>query len=124
MCPSADKKSTGVRRTSSGSTPSPWIASTKKKTPRARQSSPSASRSCRKPLANSTVYAIVADGRPVPLVARLYALYYKLDTFIDAFTLLSHEGSLHSEEGDRRETATTRFDRSTRSPSACWLAEN
>ena len=54
LCPSAASPSIGVRRTSSGNTPSPWMASTKKKMPRSRHSPPSASRSLRKPLANST----------------------------------------------------------------------
>ncbi len=53
LCPSAAKKSMGVFRTLRGSTPSPWIASTKKKTPRSLQRAPTASRSLRSPLANS-----------------------------------------------------------------------
>ena len=50
--PPGRRSASAARR--AGSTPSPWIASTKKKTPRSRHSSPSASRSLRKPLANST----------------------------------------------------------------------
>jgi hypothetical protein len=68
----------------------------------------------KKPSATSTAYAIVADGRPLPLVARIYSLYYKLDTLIDSFTLLSERGSIHSEEGNRRVTATTTFNRAQR----------
>ncbi|OFW22010.1 MAG: hypothetical protein A3H97_02785 [Acidobacteria bacterium RIFCSPLOWO2_02_FULL_65_29] len=59
-------------------------------------------------------YAIVVDGRPVPLVARLYNLYYKMDTLVDSFTLLSRGGSLYSEEGAEKSTVTTRFDRTAR----------
>src|SRR6185295_10975987 len=37
----------------------------------------------KKPSFNSTAYYIVAEGRPTPLVAKLYSLYYKLDTLLD-----------------------------------------
>lgn len=59
-------------------------------------------------------YAIVADGRPVPLLARLYTLYYKMETLLDSVTLLSQRGSLYSEEGAAKTTGTTRFDRTAR----------
>ena len=62
---------------------------------------------------NSTAYAIVAEGRPLPALSRLFVLYYKIDTLVDSFTLLSQQGSIYSEEGDRYETATTTFDRRT-----------
>src|SRR5262245_38335665 len=65
----------------------------------------------KKPSFNSTAYSIVAEGRPVPLVARLYSLYYKMDSLVDSFTLLSQRGSLFSEEDDQKQTAVTRFDR-------------
>jgi hypothetical protein len=68
----------------------------------------------KKPSANSNAYYIVADGRPLPLIARLYALYYKMDTLLDSVTVLSQRSSLYTEEGDRRRTATTRFDRAAR----------
>lgn len=61
-----------------------------------------------------TAYAIVVDGRPVSLVARLYNLYYKMDTLVDSVTLLSHGSSLYSEEGAGKATVTTRFDRTAR----------
>src|SRR5258705_13702874 len=53
----------------------------------------------KKPSFNSTAYYIVVEGRPVPLLQRLYNLYYKMDTLIDSFTTLSQRGSLYSEEG-------------------------
>ena len=62
----------------------------------------------------SAAYTIVADGRPVPLLARLYRLYYQMDTLVDSFTLLSERGSLYSEEGAEKTTGTTRFDRRAR----------
>src|SRR3954462_15337289 len=36
---------------------------------------------------NASAYYIVAEGRPLPLVAQLYALYYKMDTLLDTSTL-------------------------------------
>ena len=53
----------------------------------------------KKPSSNSTAYYIVVDGRPVPLLQKLYNLYYKMDTLVDSVTLLSQRGSLYSEEG-------------------------
>jgi hypothetical protein len=63
---------------------------------------------------NSNAYYIVAEGRPLPLIARLYALYYKMDTLVDSFTALSQRSSLYIEEGPDHQTATTRFDRPAR----------
>jgi hypothetical protein len=68
----------------------------------------------KKPSYGSTAYYIVAEGRPLPLIARLYALYYKMDTLLDTVTGLSQRTSLYTEEGPRHRTATTRFDRTSR----------
>jgi hypothetical protein len=68
----------------------------------------------KKPSFNSTAYYIVAEGRPIPLLARLYSLYYKMDSLVDTYTVLSQRGSLYAEEGSARRTATTRFDRGAR----------
>ena len=68
----------------------------------------------KKPSFNSSAYYIVAEGRPIPLVARLYTLSYKMDTLVDSLTLLSERGSLSSEEGTRHRLGTTRFDRPAR----------
>jgi hypothetical protein len=68
----------------------------------------------KKPSFDSTAYYIVVEGRPVPLVARLYNLYYKMDTLLDGATLLSQRGSLYSEEGSSRTLDATRFDRERR----------
>jgi len=59
-------------------------------------------------------YAIVVEGRPVPMLARLYNLYYRMESLLDAGTLLSQRGTLYSEEGSDKATGTTRFDRSAR----------
>jgi hypothetical protein len=62
----------------------------------------------------STAYYIVTEGRPLPLLARLYNLFYKMDALVDSRTLLSQRGSLYSEEGDDHRLAATRFDRTMR----------
>lgn len=59
----------------------------------------------------SSAYAIVADGRPVPLVARFYPVYYKMDSLLDSFTALSQWTSNYSEESGRKRQTFTRFDR-------------
>ena len=64
----------------------------------------------KKPSFDSTAYYIVAEGRPAPLVAKLYSLYYKLDTLLDSYTLLPQRGSVYSEEGQRHRLKVTRFD--------------
>jgi len=64
----------------------------------------------KKPSYGSTAYYIVAEGRPTPIVSKLYTLYYKADTLLDAFSLLPQRGSLYSEEGKRHRMRTTMFD--------------
>jgi hypothetical protein len=63
---------------------------------------------------DSFAYYIVAEGRPIPFLARLYNVYYKMDTLLDSVTLLSHRGTLQSEEGAGRRVATTRLDQKAR----------
>jgi hypothetical protein len=65
----------------------------------------------KKPSFNSTAYYIVAEGRPTPLLSKLYSLYYKMDTLVDSHTLLPQRGSVYSEEGKRHRFRTTTFDR-------------
>lgn len=65
----------------------------------------------KKPSFNSTAYYIVAEGRPTPLIAKLYSVYYKIDSLLDSFTLLPQRGSVYSEEGQRHRFKTTQFDR-------------
>lgn len=64
--------------------------------------------------ANASAYYIVAEGRPIPLISRLYSLYYKMDTLLDTATLLPQQMSLYTEEGRRQRTDVTRFDRVAR----------
>ena len=68
----------------------------------------------KRPAFSSMAYYIVAEGRPLPLIQRLYALYYKMDTLFDSFSTLSQQSALYAEEGTERRTATTRFDRAAR----------
>ena len=68
----------------------------------------------KKPSFSSTAYYIVAEGRPTPLLSKLYTLYYKLDTLLDSYTLLPQRGSNYSEEGKRHRFRTTQFDRAAK----------
>ena len=42
----------------------------------------------KKPSFDSTACYIVAEARTAPLLSKLYTLYYKMDTLLDAYTLL------------------------------------
>lgn len=68
----------------------------------------------KKPSFGSTAYYIVAEGRPTPLLSKLYTLYYKVDTLLDAYSLLPQRGSVYSEEGRRRRLKITRFHQAAR----------
>lgn len=64
----------------------------------------------KKPSYRSVAYYLVAEGRPVSIVASLYSLYYKADSLLDVYTLLPQRGSIYSEEGKRRRMKVTQFD--------------
>lgn len=68
----------------------------------------------KKPSFGSQAYYIVAEGRPTPLLSKLYTLYYKADTLLDAYSLLPQRGSIYSEEGRRHRLKVTRFNQATR----------
>lgn len=68
----------------------------------------------KRPSFNSMAYYIVAEGRPTPLLSKLYTIYYKIDTLLDSFTLLPQRGSVYSEEGKRHRFKTTQFDRAAK----------
>jgi hypothetical protein len=68
----------------------------------------------KRPSFSSTAYYIVAESRPTPLLARLYTLYYKMDTLLDVYSLLPQRGSVFSQEGKRSRMKTTMFDRAAR----------
>jgi hypothetical protein len=56
-------------------------------------------------------YHLIADGRPIPLLQRLYNVYYKMESMLDTSTLLPQRTSLYSEESAGKRLANTRFDR-------------
>lgn len=68
----------------------------------------------KKPSYGSTAYYIVAEGRPTPLLSKLYTLYYKADSLIDVYSLLSQRGSTYSEEGRRRRLKVTLFNQAAK----------
>ncbi|HEX9367339.1 MAG TPA: DUF3108 domain-containing protein [Vicinamibacterales bacterium] len=68
----------------------------------------------KKPSYGSLAYYIVAEGRPTPLVSKMYTLLYKADTLLDAYSLLPQRGSLYSEEGKRHRMKTTTFNQTAK----------
>jgi hypothetical protein len=48
----------------------------------------------KKPSYGSTAYYIVAEGKPTPLLSKLYTLYYKVDTLLESYSLLPQRGSV------------------------------
>jgi Protein of unknown function (DUF3108) len=65
----------------------------------------------------AAAYHIVAEGQPVSLVSRLYRLDYRMETLLDVETLLPRRASVYVEEGSRKRTHPTDFDRK-RTPAA------
>ena len=64
---------------------------------------------------NSTAYMVSAEGKPLPLIARLYPLFYKMDSLVDSYSLLSQWSALYMEEGaSKKRLASTRFDRTAK----------
>jgi len=67
----------------------------------------------KQPRQQSIVYKIVAEGRPLPLIAKIYALDYRAESLVDAYTLLPQHAAVYMEEGARKKTRETDFDRKT-----------
>lgn len=67
----------------------------------------------KRPSFNSTAYYLVAEGKPIPLVARFYSVYYKMDALLDSFSTLSQRTSLYTEEGNRQIYESTQFNRAS-----------
>ncbi|MCX6544315.1 MAG: DUF3108 domain-containing protein [Acidobacteria bacterium] len=61
------------------------------------------------PSYGSLAYYIVGEGSPTPMLAKLYALYYKADSLLDAYTLTSQRGSVYSNENGRTRMKSLRF---------------
>lgn len=57
----------------------------------------------------SLAYYILGEGRPTPMLAKLYSLYYKADALLDVYTLTSQRGSVYSDENGRRRMKSLRF---------------
>jgi hypothetical protein len=66
----------------------------------------------RQTLGTSTAYDIVVEGQPLPILAKLYNVVYRMDTLLDTVTLLPHRMTLYAEEANEKRTTTTTFDRS------------
>lgn len=58
----------------------------------------------------AAAYYVVAEGQPIPLLARLYPVYYKADALLDTRTLASWWASTFAQEGQSQTTKVTRFD--------------
>lgn len=68
----------------------------------------------KRPSFGSTAYYVVAEGRPTSLLSKLYAVYYKADSLVDAYTLFPQRGSVFSQENGRQRMKETRFDQGRR----------
>ena len=64
----------------------------------------------KRPSYDSTAYYITAEAQTQGVISKLYTLYYKADTLIDAFSMLPQRGSVYSREGRRQRTKITTFD--------------
>lgn len=54
-------------------------------------------------------YYLVAEGRPSPVLSKLYQLYYKAESMLDTSTLLPSLATIYSDEGGRTRHKTTTF---------------
>jgi hypothetical protein len=68
----------------------------------------------KKPSYGSDAYYIVAEGRPTPLLSKLYDLYYKADTLLDVYSLLPQRASIYSKEGKGSRLKVTTFDQAAK----------
>ena len=68
----------------------------------------------KRPSFGSTAYYLIAEGRPTTLLSKLYAVYYKVDSLVDAYTLFPQRGSVFSQENGRQRMKETRFEQAKR----------
>jgi hypothetical protein len=61
------------------------------------------------PSYGSMAYYILGEGRPTPMLAKLYSLYYKADSLLDVYSLTSQRGSVYSDENGRKRMKSLRF---------------
>jgi hypothetical protein len=69
----------------------------------------------KRPSFGSTAYYVFAEGKPTPLLSKLYSVYYKADSLVDAYTLFPQRGSVFSNENGRQRMKETRFDQAKKS---------
>ena len=69
----------------------------------------------KKPSFGSTAYYVIAEGKPTPLLSKLYSIYYKADSLLDAYSLLPQRGSVYSDENGRKRIKTTSFNQGAKS---------
>jgi hypothetical protein len=68
----------------------------------------------KKPALDSTAYELVTEARSTPPLSSFYPVSYRLDSMLDAVTLLPQHGSFSTAERNRNRLKTTRFDRAAR----------
>jgi hypothetical protein len=57
----------------------------------------------------SMAYYILGEGRPTPMLEKLYSLYYKADSLLDIYSLTSQRSSVYSDENGRKRTKSLRI---------------
>lgn len=67
-----------------------------------------------RPSRGASAWEITAHGQPIPLIQRLYPVYYKMDTLLESASLLSQWTGLYMDENGRKRQTSMRFDRPTR----------
>jgi hypothetical protein len=63
----------------------------------------------RKPAGGGAAYDLVAEGRPVSLLDRLYHVYYKAESLLDTRVLQPALATVYSDERGRTKLRTTKF---------------
>lgn len=62
----------------------------------------------------ATAWEVSAEGQPLPLIQRLYPVFYKMDALIDSTTLLSQWTGLYMDENGQKRQTSMRFNRPAR----------
>ena len=65
----------------------------------------------KRPSFGATAWEISAEGQPLPLIQRLYPVYYKMDTLLDSASLLAQWTGLYMDENGRKRQTSMQFDR-------------
>ncbi|HUR21446.1 MAG TPA: DUF3108 domain-containing protein [Vicinamibacterales bacterium] len=59
--------------------------------------------------AGRNAYYLVAEGKPSPMLGKLYSVYYKAESMLDTRTLLPSLATVYSDEAGRKRYKTTTF---------------